>query len=134
MILSAEERDLLYGLESRRLPDNAFHHVEHVHAAWLYLHLFPFWEAVRRFQHAIQALATARGRAMLYHETITFAYLALVNERIERQGRSSNWDSFAEANPDLLGWNTSILSRYYTNETLQSEMARRVFVMPDQLT
>jgi hypothetical protein len=132
MILSAEERELLYGVESRTLPDNGFHHLEHVRVAWLYLNMFPFWEAVRRFQNAIQSLAAAKGKATLYHETITFAYLALVNERIERQGRSSNWESFVKANGDLLEWHTSILSRYYTSETLQSEMARRVFIMPDQ--
>jgi hypothetical protein len=133
MTLSAEERDLLYGLESCTLPEDSFHHLEHVRVAWLYLNMFPFWEAVRRFQNAIQSLAAAKGKATLYHETITFAYLALVSERIERQGRPSNWKSFAKANPDLLEWNTSLLSRYYTNETLQSEMARRVFIMPDQL-
>jgi len=44
----------------------------------------------------------------------------------------ADWEEFAERNPDLLVWKGGILSRYYRESTLQSELARRVFVFPDK--
>jgi hypothetical protein len=41
------------------------------------------------------------------------------------------WDEFALRHPDLLAWSPSILDRYYRQETLKSERARREFVAPD---
>jgi hypothetical protein len=53
-----------------------------------------------------------------------------VNERMNKTGQS--WEEFAVANPDLLDWRNSILRRYYTEETLASQKARRMFVLPDR--
>ena len=44
----------------------------------------------------------------------------------------SGWDEFARANPDLLVWKDGILSRYYDEATLQSDLARSVFLFPNQ--
>ena len=44
-----------------------------------------------------------------------------------------DWDRFAERNPDLLTWKDGILGRYYRESTLQSELARTVFVFPDKV-
>jgi hypothetical protein len=52
---------------------------------------------------------------------------------MERGGREPRWDAFAASNPDLLTWRPSVLSGYYTEETLQSDLARRVFLFPDRL-
>jgi hypothetical protein len=41
------------------------------------------------------------------------------------------FEAFAARNPDLLAWNPSVLDRYYDRETLGSDRARRVFLMPD---
>jgi len=46
----------------------------------------------------------------------------------------ADWEPFARANPDLLTWRPSILERYYLPETLASDAARRVFVLPDRAT
>ena len=35
-------------------------------------------------------------------------------------------------NPDLLIWKDGVLSRYYREATLKSDLARRVFVLPDK--
>ena len=42
-----------------------------------------------------------------------------------------DWEDFAAANPDLLDWPNNILKSLYREETLQSERARRFFVLPD---
>jgi hypothetical protein len=88
-------------------------------------------DALGRFADALKRFAAAKGAVGLYHETITWAYLFLVAERVARTP-GVNWDAFAAANPDLLSWKPSLLERYYTSETLKSDLARRTFLMPDR--
>ena len=45
---------------------------------------------------------------------------------------AGGWDEFARHNPDLLAWKNGILNRYYQEATLQSHLARTVFVFPDK--
>ncbi|HSP13465.1 MAG TPA: hypothetical protein VLV78_01790 [Thermoanaerobaculia bacterium] len=105
-----------------------FHHRDHIRAAWCYLAANPLLEAVQRFTASLKRFAGAHGQPQLYHETITWAFLFLVHERM-RAGEA--WNAFAARNPDLLAWKPSILDRYYRAETLASERARRTFVLPD---
>jgi len=63
-------------------------------------------------------------------ETITHAYFFLIRERMARSG-ATNWEDFAEKNPDLLQWKPGILDRYYREATLRSDLARSVFLFPD---
>jgi hypothetical protein len=44
----------------------------------------------------------------------------------------TNWEEFAHRNPDLLIWKEGILTRYYREATLKSDLARNVFVLPDK--
>ena len=62
---------------------------------------------------------------------ITWAYVALIHERMLADP-SMDWPAFAAANADLLTWKPSVLDRYYTSETLFSDLARRTFVLPDR--
>jgi hypothetical protein len=68
----------------------------------------------------------------LYHETITVAYLLLINERLSGN-RDLDWETFAARNRDLLAWKPSLLDRLYAPETLASDRARDVFLMPDRV-
>ena len=45
---------------------------------------------------------------------------------------ASEWEQFAGDNPDLLIWKDGILTRYYQPATLQSDLARSVFLFPDK--
>ncbi len=133
--MSAPLRDeaFLEAFEAAALPEGAFRHADHVRLAWLYLRRLPPAEALARFSEGLRRFAAALGKAGLYHETITWAYLLLIRERMERAGAAQDWTGFAAANPDLLAWKPSILDAYYRKETLRSELARRVFVLPDRL-
>jgi hypothetical protein len=120
-------------VEAGEAPPDGFHHRDHVRVAWWYLQHHQLPEALVRFSATLQRFAHARGKPGLYHETITTAYMLLINERLDRSGRDLSWPEFEAANQDLLTWRPSILARYYQEETLSSDRARRVFVMPDRL-
>ena len=125
------DAEFLRRFEDCTLPNAAFHHRDHVRLGWLYLRRLPALEALARFAEGLKRFATANGRPGLYHETITWAYLLLIHERMAR-AEAATWEEFARRNPDLLTWKPSILDRYYEKETLGSELARRVFVLPDR--
>ncbi len=126
------DHQLLAGFESGALPADAFHHAEHVRTAWLFVRRHGMPAALGEFSTALKRFAIAKGAPKLYHETITWAYLLLIAERLQ-ETPAATWPQFAAAYPELLGWKPSILDRYYTSETLWSERARQTFVMPDRL-
>lgn len=60
------------------------------------------------------------------------AYLLLIQERRLQAAAGEGFDEFARRNRDLMRWRPSVLARYYREETLASERARRGFVFPDR--
>jgi hypothetical protein len=132
ILRAVTDEALLRHFEAGEEPPGGFHHRQHVQAAWAYLRRHPLPEALARFSAALQRFAVARGKPDLYHETITTAYVLLIGERLA-ETPDAPFDAFAARHPDLLAWRPSILARYYRDETLASERARRVFVMPDRL-
>ncbi len=125
------DQELIEQFENGTLPNECFHHREHVRVAFLYLNRYPVLEALLAFSAALRKFAQTHGKPQLYHETITWAYIFLIKERMARSGKRQGWDDFARDNPDLLAWKDGILSRYYLPETLASDLARSVFVFPD---
>jgi hypothetical protein len=123
--------DLILRFESDAVPDDSFHHVDHVRLAFAYLCRYPVPQALERFAAALKRFADTRGKSQLYNETITCAYFFLIRERMARCG-GSDWEEFARHNPDLLIWKDGILSHYYQQATLKSDLARTVFVFPDK--
>lgn len=130
--LTPGDRAFAAAFEEGTLPASEFHHADHVRLAWIYLLREPVLEALERYVAGIRRFAVANGKPDLYHETITWAYLLLIHERLEHTGREASWEEFAAANPDLLVWKGGILERWYRPETLASDLAKRVFVWPDR--
>jgi hypothetical protein len=112
-----------------RCDVRSFHHRDHVRLAWIYLRDQAPLDALARFTASLKRFATAKGSPGLYHETITWAYLLLIHERMERNP-VVDFVTFERANPDLFTWKPSILNRYYDQETLDSPLAKRSFLMP----
>jgi hypothetical protein len=127
------DEELIEAFESRTIPQGGFHHLEHVRLTHAYLQRFPALEALGRLSTGLQALARSRGRPGRYHETVTWAHFFLIGERMRRSRRQLCWEEFAKRHSDLLDWRNSLLHRYYYNATLDSSLARRMFVMPDRL-
>src|ERR1700679_4284630 len=118
--------------ESDAVPENSFHHADHVRLAFAYLCQYPVLQALEKFSSALKRFAAARGKTQLYNETITCAYLFLIHERMARC-EGAGWEEFARLNPDLFISKNGILRRYYEDATLTSDLARKVFVLPDRM-
>ncbi|HZR65759.1 MAG TPA: hypothetical protein VFA85_11470 [Terriglobales bacterium] len=129
--IQTADEELIERFESGTISGNAFHHSDHVRLAFAYLQGYPLVEALARFSAALKQFASAQGKAERYNETITMAYFFLINERMAENATSS-WEEFARDNPDLLVWKDGILNRYYRESTLASDLARRVFMLPDK--
>jgi hypothetical protein len=129
-----KDEELIERFENCTLSGASFHHPDHVRVVWLYLRCNSVLKTLSRFSEGLKRLAIANGTPNLYHETITWAYVLLINERIRRSGREQSWAEFAESNADLFDWKNSILKSYYRDDTLRSEVARNIFVFPDKLS
>jgi hypothetical protein len=127
------DREFIERFESNTLLGKGeFHHADHIRLAYAYLSEYPLLQAIERFVRALKAYAAARGKSRLYHETISYAYLFLIHERMAR-ARHNTWQDFAEQNPDLFVRQNGILTRYYHPATLQSDLSRTVFLFPDRM-
>jgi hypothetical protein len=87
--------------------------------------------ALARFSASLRRFAESHGSTK-YHETITWAYLLVIADRLAEAPADQSWDAFAAANPDLLRF-PGVVGDLYRPETLQSAQARARFRMPDRL-
>lgn len=120
--------EVVRAFEERRILGSSLSHREHVMIGWHYARTRPAPQALAELVRGIQELAVALGKDGLYHETLTWAWFALIRERIERVGTEASWEEFAAASPDILSG--AALTALYDRETLDSSLARRVFLLP----
>lgn len=121
-------RSLIEALEACQL--NEFHHREHVRVAWGMLREGGVSATLERYPAAIRRFAHHVGAAGLYHETVTWAFLFLVHERMADLPPRHTWPEFASVSQDLLLDHRATMLRHYTAERLDSELARRTFLLP----
>jgi hypothetical protein len=131
--MSLNDDEFVARFEDASLSNESFHHSDHVRMAFLYLCRYPALEALQRFSASLARFAAAKGKPGLYNETVTWAFLFLIRERMARSGGNPTWEEFATENADLLSWENNILRRYYREATLKSDLARSTFVMPDKI-
>lgn len=121
------DAQFLAALESCTLPEAEFDHRGHLRAAWLCLRAGSFPEALARMSAALKRYSAHMGKPDRYHETITVAYMAVINERLHAGGDHDSWSDFLRDNPDLA--DRRLLTHCYRPETLASPTARSIFVL-----
>jgi hypothetical protein len=126
-VRSVDATEELSAFETGALDPAKFPHAEHIRLGYEILARYSFGEAVTRFACGLHLLAAKAGRPQLYHETITVAFLALINERRARGGPQS-WSEFKANNADL--FDKRCLEKWYSAEQLASDLARRTFCLP----
>jgi hypothetical protein len=104
-----------------------FPHAEHVRLAFEMLSRHAFDAALVRYAAGLRRMAARAGVPERFNLTVTVAFLALVAERRARTG-AERWDAFAAAAPELL--DKRCLARWYGDDVLSSDVARRTFILP----
>jgi hypothetical protein len=90
------------------------------------------YEAIGRFCAALRRLVHKLGAEAKYHESISWFFLLLIQQR--RQSIAPGcWDHFRRHNADLINAAGPLLRRHYSEQLLDSSLARRTFVFPDRL-
>jgi hypothetical protein len=119
---------LVQAFERTTLDPAAFHHREHLYVAWCYLRALPLEDALARYVDRLRRLTVALGVPHKFHATMTWAYMVLLGEAM---GRSPNvsFDELLARHPTLLDRNAA-LAPYYDRAVLDSDEARRSFVLP----
>jgi hypothetical protein len=113
--------------EAGALDPVQFPHSEHIRVGYEMLGRYSFGETICRFSRGLKLLAAKTGKPQIYHETITVAFLALINER--RAGHATEtWSEFRANNPDL--FDQRCLEKWYGAEQLGTDLARRTFCLP----
>jgi hypothetical protein len=122
------DEEFIQALESCALPESDFGHAAHVRAAYLYLRQADFAGALARIRRAIRNYAKHLGKPDRYHETITVAYVALIQQHICERGDGGGWAGFARDNAEL--FQPGLLHHFYPQAQLESDLARKVFLLP----
>jgi hypothetical protein len=122
--------ELISAIDSKSLPLPAFTHTQHVRLAWSCLRRWPLLQAMSEFRRLLIAYAAHHGKPTLYHETVTFAYLLLVYERMARSPHLTEWSTFSAKHADLLSWREGPFFTLYPATILQDPTARSHFVLP----
>lgn len=121
----------LLAFERGTLDPAQFNHRLHLSVAWSYLQRDGFPAGAVKFRQDLQRYVAKVGAEGKYHETITWAYLVLLNEeRCLRSPPGERFDAMIERRPELLDHRNGPIARCYSKARLESAEARRVFLFP----
>ncbi|MFO0552483.1 MAG: hypothetical protein U0271_29105 [Polyangiaceae bacterium] len=118
---------LVRAFEARTIDPATFHHREHLYVAWCYLRALPLEDALARYTRHLRALTAALGVPEKYHATMTWAYLIVLDQVMERS-QSASFDELLAKHPALL--DRDALYAHYERAELDSAEARRRFILP----
>lgn len=116
--------------ETCELPGEMFRHPEHVRLTFIYLRRHGFDGARMRISEGIRRYALHNGAAQKYHETITIAWLRIVQDAMAKISDGAGFEDMLTAFPELL--NKGALLEFYSSELLATDRARVAFVEPDR--
>lgn len=116
-----------------QFPAESWKHREHVKAAYLCLRRYALSEATEQMRRGLAALNTShkapneidRG----YHETMTMAWMRVVDVTMRVCGAESDSDAFCEKHPHLM--QKTLMRLFYSKERIMTWDAKQRFVDPD---
>ena len=123
------DAELTRALERGEIANEHFHHVSHLHVAWVYLaESSTVQQAATKMRNTLSRFAAAAGTPQKYHETITMFWVHLLS-RTRAASDGERLEEIVRANPQLLEKNFPLA--YYSTERLFSDEARTSWVEPD---
>jgi len=133
MTNGTSDQDFLRAFEDCTLPFEQWKHRAHIKVAYLYLRKLPYEQALAKARTNIKrynaATNTPETLERGYHETITAAWMRLVEFTLHEYGPAATADEFLDAQEHLL--NRKALRVFYTREHLISWHAKAEWAEPD---
>ena len=115
--------------ERGEIANASFHHLSHLHVAWVYLsESWSVDEAAAKMRTTLQRFAASVGHPEKYHETITLFWVHLLAALRAVEPRRT-LEQIMQANPQLLEKDFPLA--YYSPEQLFSDKARSSWIKPD---
>jgi hypothetical protein len=128
-----DDETFLREFEAARWPLEDWHHRQHIKVAYLYLRRYPFESAMNRIREKIKALNAVHQVPDLptrgYHETMTQAWMRLVQLTLCEYGPAQTADCFLDQNPQLS--EKKVLRLFYSRDLFMSPRAKIEFLEPD---
>ena len=123
------DQEFLEGFEECSIPPEQWSHEAYLRMAWLYLTRHPLDQALEKICSGIRRYNMAvAGSTDQYHHTVTVAFSRLVAARLTSAG---DYAAFKAAKPDLYASHPPALARFYSEEHLFSDQAKREWQDPD---
>jgi len=119
-----QDHEFLRAFETGALPNSAFHHLDHVRLAWLYLRRDGPEAGAQEVIEGIKHFAAVHGAADRFHESLTRFWVRLVQHLIEAFPQVERFDELVTCYPALA--DKRLAYRHYRPETLASAAARKV--------
>jgi len=127
-----DDAELVSRFEALAIAPAEFRHREHVRLACAMLRGSDFGDAAVRFRRALRRFADAAGAPDRFHETLTWAYLAVIHGRMATDPGTTS-QALVARHADLLDHRGGAVSRHYDVAAITaSPLARRVFVLPER--
>jgi N-formylglutamate deformylase len=124
------DQEFVAAFETCTLPNEDFHHRDHLRLAWIYLEQFGLAKARERLAESIRRYALYHGKSEKYHHTVTIAWLQLIEHAVRGASGGASFEDVLKQFPGLL--NRKALDQYYSAAALGSPAARTSFVPPDK--
>ena len=123
------DTELTRALERGEIANENFHHLSHLHVAWVYLaESSSVDEAEGKMRVTLRNFAASVGHPEKYHETITLFWVRFLN-RLRGVNAGRPLEETVQVNPQLLEKNFPL--EYYSPEILLSNQARTTWIEPD---
>ena len=133
MTNGSPDEAFLQAFEDGTLPFEQWQHRAHLKVAYLYLRQLPYAQSLDKIRENIRRYNAAKNTPESlergYHETMTVAWMRLVDCTLREYGSAASAEEFIEAQEQLL--NRKALRFFYSRDLLVSWRAKTEFVEPD---
>ena len=123
--------EFVRAFHSGALPNERFHHRDHLRLAWFLSRKLGPEEASRAISSGIQRFAAHHGHAAKYHETMTVFWVRIVGHLVTSHPDIADFETFLATFPMLL--DKDLPYRHWRRETMNAPAARAHWVEPDLL-
>lgn len=127
------DQEFLDAIKTGSLPPLVFTHEAHVRLVWIVRINKPEGDISLMVRHLIKDYAEQIGEPQIYHETLTYAAVQIIDHYISISA-AKDFDQFIDACPGLLHQFKSLVHQHYSKELLESSKAKNQVLQPDLLS